>query len=131
MLLVIDGVRYMLYEPKTEAEFENLVKEHIAEIFGKDSLYFDIKPDLRSKADISSKPDGIVIVFSSNPCVYIVEYELARHRVYNHVMSQISKFNKSFESHETKGKIIEAIYRDIQKFFIPIQTSLHFAPPAD
>lgn len=80
----------MLYEPKTEAVFENLVKGHTTEIFGRDSLYFDIKPDLRSKAGIGSKPDGIVIVFSSNPCVYIVEYELARHQVYEHVIAQIS-----------------------------------------
>jgi|GEM_PF-4995926 len=33
-----------------------LVKDYITEIFGKDSLYFDIKPDLRSKAGIGSKP---------------------------------------------------------------------------
>ncbi|MEM2099959.1 MAG: hypothetical protein QXP45_01255 [Thermoproteota archaeon] len=112
-MLIIDGVRYMLYEPKTEAEFENLVKEHMTEIFGRNSLYFDIKPDLRSKAGIGSKPDGIVVVFSNNPCVYIIEYELAAHPVYEHVVPQISRFNKAFEKRETRDKIVEAIYKDI------------------
>ncbi len=37
-LLIADGVRYMLYEPKTETEFENLVRDHITEIFGIHSI---------------------------------------------------------------------------------------------
>jgi len=112
-LLLIDGVKYTLYKPKNEAEFEKLVREHIPEIFGRDSLYFDIKPDLKSKAGIGSKPDGIVVIVSNNPCVYVVEYELTDHPVFEHVIAQISKFNKAFESHETKDKIVEAIYKDI------------------
>jgi len=42
-----------------------MVKEHFADIFGENSLYFDIKPELRSKAGIGSKPDGIVVFFES------------------------------------------------------------------
>ncbi len=51
---IIDGVKYNLHIPKDEKEFEGLVKEHYSEIFGENSLYFDIKPELRSKHPFSN-----------------------------------------------------------------------------
>lgn len=111
-MLIIDGVKFNLHVPKSEKEFENLVKEHITEIFGKDSLYFDIKPELRSKAGIGSKPDGIAIRLDE-PSFYIVEFELASHPVYDHVIAQINRFNTAFKSSETKLKMAEAIYSEI------------------
>ena len=53
-MLIIDGVKYNLHIPKDEKELEGMVKEHFTDIFSECSLYFDIKPELRSKAGIGS-----------------------------------------------------------------------------
>lgn len=111
-MLIVDGVKYKLYVPKDEGEFENLAKEHLCEIFGRDMLYFDIKPELRSKAGIGSKPDGIAILFDE-PCVYIVEFELSKHPIHDHIIAQMSRFNKALKSSDTRLKIAEAIYNEI------------------
>jgi predicted transport protein len=112
-MLIIDGVKYNLYVPRDEKELETMVKEHFADIFGENSLYFDIKPDLRSKAGIGSKPDGIVVSFDKR-CFYVVEIEMAGHPVHDHVIAQITRFNTAFRrSPETRVKITEAIYNEI------------------
>jgi len=113
ILLIIDGVKYELHSPKDERELEEIVKEHFTDIFGENSLYFDIKPELRSKAGIGSKPDGFVIVFGK-PRFYVVEIERAEHGVHDHVVTQISRFNTALRrSPETRRKIADAIYDEI------------------
>ena len=51
-MLLIDGVKYDLWTPKEEKQLEEMVKEHSKEIFGKDSIYFDLKQKLTSKAGV-------------------------------------------------------------------------------
>jgi len=111
-MLVIDGIKYELQAPENEMQLEELVKKHSKLIFGEDSLYFDIKPELRSEAGIGSKPDGIVIVLDK-PAFYIVENERAEHGVHDHIVTQISKFNSAFKKPETKKKIVETLYANI------------------
>lgn len=112
-LLIIDGVKYKLHVPKDEKELEEIAKEHFADIFGENSLYFDIKPELRSNAGIGSKPDGIAILFDK-PCFYVVEIERAEHGVHDHVVTQISKFNTALKkSPENRIKIADAVYNEI------------------
>lgn len=111
-MILIDGVKYKLWVPENEKQLEEMVKEHFNDIFGEYSLYFDIKPELRSKAGIGSKPDGIAIVFDK-PCFYVVEIERAEHGVHDHVVTQISKFNTALKKTGTRMKIAEAIYSEI------------------
>ncbi|MCX7999053.1 MAG: hypothetical protein N3A69_08910 [Leptospiraceae bacterium] len=111
-LLVINGVKYRPYTPKSESEFEQLVKDHLCEIFGADSICFDIKPDLRSKAGIGSKPDGIVIQLDE-PSVYVVEFELSKHLIHDHIVAQLSRFNKALKSSDVRLNIANAIYSEI------------------
>lgn len=111
-MLLIDGVRYEVRSPKDERQLEDSVKKHSNLIFGENSLYFDIKPELRSKAGIGSKPDGLVIVLDK-PAFYIIENERAEHGVHDHIVTQISKFNSAFKKPETKKKIVETLYADI------------------
>jgi hypothetical protein len=111
-MLVVDGVKYELQAPENERQLEELVKKHSKLIFGEDSLYFDIKPELRSEAGIGSKPDGMVIVLDK-PAFYIVENERAEHGVHDHIVTQISKFNSAFRKPETKKKIVETLYANI------------------
>jgi uncharacterized membrane-anchored protein YjiN (DUF445 family) len=111
-MLIVDGIKYNLLVPKEEKQLEEFVKKHYNEIFGEESLYFDIKPELRSQAGIGSKPDGIVVVFD-RPSYYVVENERAEHGVHDHVVTQISKFNTALKKPETKKKIAEAVYNEI------------------
>ncbi len=45
-MLLIDGVKYELWTPPSEDEFEQVVKEHAQDIFGKESIYLDRKQKL-------------------------------------------------------------------------------------
>lgn len=46
-MLLIDGMKYELWTPPNEDEFERVVKEHAQEIFGEQSIYLDGKQELR------------------------------------------------------------------------------------
>ena len=78
-MLLIDGVKYELWTPPTEDEFEREVKKHTQEIFGEHSIYFDRKQKLKSQSGIGSIPDGYVIILGDSPYWHIVEVELSSH----------------------------------------------------
>ncbi len=68
------------------------MNEHVPEVFGQSSEYFDIKRKV-SDDGIASIPDGYLITFEGNQAQwYIVEVELSSHPVYEHVVTQASKF---------------------------------------
>jgi len=115
MELLIDGVRYKLWTPKDEAALEDIVKEHAKDIFGEDSIYFDIKPTLRSQAGIGSKPDGYVIALNNTPQWYIVEVELSSHPLHEHIMPQMSRFSMAIENPNTQRLIVDATYRQVKE----------------
>jgi len=50
IMLLINGVKYNLWIPQKEEQLEETVKEHSKEIFEENSLYFDLKQKLTSKA---------------------------------------------------------------------------------
>ena len=61
-ILIVDGLKYELYTPKDEInDFNSMVKQQYKEIFGKNTLYFDIQKTLKSKSKIGSIPDAYVI----------------------------------------------------------------------
>lgn len=113
MELLIDGVRYKLWTPKDEASLEDMVKEHSKDIFGEDSIYFDIKQTIRSQAGIGSKPDGYVIALSDMQQWYIVEVELSSHPLYQHIVSQMTRFSRAIKETKTQKEIVDSIYNEI------------------
>jgi predicted transport protein len=113
-MLIIDGVRYKLWTPKDEEkEFHPLVKNRYKEIFGEDSIYFDIKHKLVSKSGISAIPDAYVIILSKPYEWYIVENELSSHPVYSHIVPQISKFVDSIEELEAQSDIRDVLDKEV------------------
>ena len=109
-IVLIDGVRYQLITPEREAWLEKAIQSNSKHIFGPDSFYFDIKKMIRSKAGVASIPDGYVIFFTPKPRWAIVEVELASHRVYDHVIPQLIKFNKGIADSSTRRKLVEILY---------------------
>jgi len=110
MIVLIDSIRYQLTTPKSEAVLENAIQSNCEHIFGPDSFYFDIKKKIKSKAGVASIPDGYVIFFTPKPRWAIIEVELASHPVYDHVIPQLSKFNKGIEDSSTRKKLVEILY---------------------
>ena len=111
-ILLIDGVKYEEWTPANEDELERAVKEHAEDIFGEDSIYFDIKHKLKSKAGIGSIPDGFVIIPGDQSRWHIVEVELSSH-AYEHIAGQVSRFINGIDDPSTQRKIVDALYENM------------------
>lgn len=111
-VLTINDEKYILRIPKDEKQLEEMVKEHVEQIFGKGSLYFDVKEKIDSMTGIGSKPDGYAISLFE-PRWYVVEVEVFRHSPYKHILPQITKFMSGIENRESQNEITEWLYEKI------------------
>jgi len=109
-MLLIDGVKYELWTPPNEDEFERVVKEHTQEIFGEQSIYLDRKQKLKSLSGIGSIPDGYALILGDMPHWHIVEVELSSHPLDQHVVSQVSRFIAGIKNPNTQREIAVAMY---------------------
>ncbi|MDI6814762.1 MAG: hypothetical protein QMC90_01570 [Dehalococcoidales bacterium] len=112
-MLLIDGVKYELWIPPSEDEFERVVKEHAQDIFGEQSIYLDRKKRLKSLSGISSIPDGYVIVFGDSPEWHIVEVELSSHPLHDHIVAQVGRFISGISNPSIQRGIVNAIEGEI------------------
>lgn len=107
-MLLIDGVKYELWTPPSEDEFENVVEKHAEDIFGKNAKYFDLKHKLASRSGTGSIPDGYIITLGDKPKVQIIEFELESHSL-QHIVSQMVNIINGIENSTTQQKICNAI----------------------
>lgn len=114
-MLLIDGVKYELWTPPSEDEFEQVVKEHAQEIFGKQSIYLDVRQKLKSVSGIGSIPDGLAIMFGGLPQWHIVEIELSSHPLDDHIASQVRRFITGVNNWKTQQEIAKTIYEEVVK----------------
>ena len=114
-MLLIDGVKYELWTPPNEDEFEQRVKEHAQDIFGEHSIYLDRKQKLKSLSGIGSIPDGYVIVFGDSPEWHIVEVELSSHPLHDHIVSQVGRFIGGISNPNIQRVIVNAIDEQIKR----------------
>ena len=115
MIVLIDGVRYRLVTPDNEDDLEKAIKSNYKHIFGSDSFYFDVKKLIKSKAGVASIPDGYVIFFEPKARWCILEVELASHSIYDHLVPQLTKFNRGVENSISRRKIVEILYTVINE----------------
>ena len=121
-MLLIDGVKYKLWTPKDEEnEFHPLIKKHYKSIFGEDSLYFDLKPRLKSKSGLGGIPDAYAITLSKPYVWFIVENELASHDVYDHIVAQVSRFMSLIEEFENQRDLTRILYDEIKRTEVLIE----------
>lgn len=114
MIILIDGVKYILKNPDNEDDLEKIIEKNYKYIFGEESFYFNFKKKLKSKSGIGSIPDGYLIVFNYTPEWYILEVELASHPLYDHIIPQLTKFNRGIEGVSTKKSLIDMFYDEIK-----------------
>ena len=81
-----------------EADFEGQIVSHASAIFGESALYIDVKKRI-GDGDIVTIPDGYLLDFSfpTDPRLYIIENELAKHDPYKHIGQQLLKFAISYK----------------------------------
>ena len=103
-ILIKDGVRYKLKIP-IEDELELAVKKCQKDIFGENSLYFDVKKKIATVIEEEAIPDGYLINFE-NGQFYIVEIELSSHPDW-HIGSQINKFANALKNFSTLKHIAD------------------------
>ena len=114
-ILVVDGLKYELYTPKDEVnDFHSMVKQQYKSIFGKNTFYFDLRKILKSKSKIGSIPDAYVIDFKLDKW-YVVEEELSTHPVYEHIVSQLTRFLIGIKNIKSRSQLREALYKEIDK----------------
>jgi phenylpyruvate tautomerase PptA (4-oxalocrotonate tautomerase family) len=110
--IILNDNEYSLYDFDNEAEFEKAVVENQKYLFGKDSVYVDIKKKI-GKDSHKGIPDAFLIDFydPKRPQLYIVENEIASHDVYSNITEQIARFGASIVSsaNQIRNVLIKAI----------------------
>jgi hypothetical protein len=112
--ILINNKRYDLLDFESEEEFEKVVVENSKSLFGKDSIYLDIKKRIgKNESYHKGVPDGYLIDFASKkqPQLYFVENELVTHDVYNHISEQLVRFNAMIKTspNQIRNKVLEVI----------------------
>ena len=99
---------YGEFSYRSEKELESLAVKNRDALFGKSSIYFDIKKLITSNASISKVPDGLLLTCTSlhDSKIWLVEYELSTHDLERHIYPQIPGIHQSFE---------ERIYQETYK----------------
>lgn len=115
MIILIDGVKYILKTPDSEEKLENIIEKNYKFVFGENSFYFNFKKKIRSKSGIGSIPDAYIIVFSEQPKWCILEVELSSHPLYDHIIPQITKFNRGIEDIPSRKSLVDMFYEEIKK----------------
>jgi len=96
--IIHNGNEYKIWEFSSEEEFEKEVLKNYKMIFGDNSIYFDIKKKLGDRIC-----DGFVFDKNLNRLI-IVENELCRHGLWEHIIPQIIGFFNAFNAIEKDGK---------------------------
>lgn len=114
-MLIVDGVKYRSWTPEREIEeFEPFVEKYSKEIFGEETLYFSVKTKLKTLGGIGSIPDGYVIKFSKPQEWFIIEVELSKHPLFDHIVPQLNKFVQGIRNPNSRAEIVEALYNEIK-----------------
>lgn len=107
-ILIKDGVKYIPHTYGSEDELEGMIFEHYEDIFGKNSVILSKQnKKITTKSGIGTIPDAFVLSIEEKKW-YIIEVELVTHPIYEHIVSQISKFSTAILL-EIKITILESL----------------------
>ncbi|PIN89549.1 hypothetical protein COU57_06145 [Candidatus Pacearchaeota archaeon CG10_big_fil_rev_8_21_14_0_10_32_14] len=99
-----------------EEDLELKIVENSKLLFGKKTIYFDIKNKIDTKSLGATIPDGFLFDFRDKeaPEFYLVENELAKHDFYKHIFPQITKFFAFFKNPKSRDNLIEKLFSFIK-----------------
>ncbi len=113
-IILIDGIRYCRYTPKSEAEFERMIVENAEQIFGEEAIYLDIKKKIANALGEGTIPDGFLF-YPEQKRFVMVEVELSSHPVYEHISKQVNKFISAFSNYRSRQKLASMLKEYIEE----------------
>lgn len=117
-IILKDKVRYIRHYFDNESQFEKAALEQYKFIFGDNTILFD-KQKIKTATGIGTIPDAFVISPDKNKW-YIIEVELERHDVYQHIIPQMIKFKNALDNIHNRRALTKAfdkaIEEDLNKF---------------
>jgi len=97
MKIKINDRKFELTRFKNEGDLEKAVLGLAEDIFGKKSIYIDLKKKVKNKnVSFANIPDGYLLDFRSRIKLWIVENELSEHDSFKHIGVQLLKFATQF-----------------------------------
>ena len=107
----LNGKRFNKVIFKKEEDFEDYVAKNSKLLFGKNTIYLNIKKKIESNILGNSIPDGILFDLRDidNPEFYLVEVELAKHDFYRHIFPQITKFFAFYNNPKGRKKLVSSL----------------------
>jgi len=116
MSIIIKNKIYTELKFEKESEFEELIFNNSEILLGKNRVLITAKKKINAGELGKSIPDGFIIDFTelSNPKIVILEIELAKHRFYDHIFPQITKFLGFLkEGNQFQVDLVDTLYRII------------------
>ena len=112
--IIINKKRFDLLDFESEDGFEKVVIENSKSLFGKDTVYIDIKKRFGQKNSYNKGvPDGYLIDFTSKkqPQLYFIENVLSTHDVYGHISEQLLRFSTAIKTsqNQIRTKLLKII----------------------
>ncbi len=111
--ILVNSATYTLRPPQLEEDLAREVEEHVKDLFGEEAVYFNLKKKIATPAGIASIPDAYVIVLADTPEWYVIEIELASHPLYDHIITQVTKFIQGLKRHDSRESVRTALYKSI------------------
>lgn len=111
---LFDSQLFELSKFKNEAELERVVVNFSNYIFGENTVYFDIKREVRQKkARLRGRPDGYLIsLIGGSPKLFIIENEISEHDELE-IGQQLLKYQATFKEGQYRTK--EILQQEIKK----------------
>ncbi len=116
-VLLVDNEVFTLYEYQREEELERRVCKLAEFVFGPETIYFDIRQRVASKARKINVTDGVLLELKKGgdgSKLWLVEHELSSHDLYSHVQPQIMGFIRSLRNPQTLRQVQLALYDEIR-----------------
>jgi|GEM_PF-964527 len=116
-VILVDKEVFTLYEYQREEELERRVSKLVDFVFGPETIYFDIRQRVASKARKINVTDGVLLELKKGgdgSKLWLVECELSSHDLYSHVQSQIMGFIRSLRNPQTLRQVQLALYEEIR-----------------
>ena len=112
-MLISDEKKYIKTPFLNEEELEQVVIDNYEYIFGPNSIYLP-KILLRTSDGFGTNPDGFAIDLASHRW-YLVEAELAKHNVWNHIAPQVSKQVIAAQQTLSKRNLVDLSITQVQE----------------
>jgi len=118
VILNQEGTLFELQIYQVEEELERDVVDNAEHIFGRSSIYIDVKKRMRGN-NIVTIPDGYVIDMADpqEPKLFVIENEIVGHDPFRHIGIQMLKFVTSFEDsrRSVRNFLMEEMSKDPAK----------------